>query len=119
MSNFINDGVPLLQLPRGAASKVLKKVAALFPPAISCMDKKLGPGNYMCRSLVAHAKKARDDFEVIEWGDEIEFAGIALDFVGAALKNASKYLTVIRTVDLDYEMILADIEAREDIALTD
>lgn len=119
MTKFINDDLPVLQLPRSVASELVEKVLDLFPQTITCSDKKLGPGNYMCRSLASHSRKARDDFEGVEWGCDIEFAGIVLDFVGAALKDASKYLTVVRPADLDRDMILADIQAREDIALAD
>lgn len=42
---------------------------------------------------------------------------MALDFVGAALKDASKYLSLIRPADLHYNIVLPDIEASEDIVL--
>ena len=118
MTKFINDEFPVLQLPRGVALGLLEKVAGLFPQTITCSDKKFGPDNYMCRSLASHSRKARDDFEGMDWAGQTEFAGVALDFVGAALKDSSKYLTLIRPADLDYNMVLADIEAREDIVLT-
>ena len=119
MTKFINDEFPMLELPRSVALTLVKRVADLFPQTMTCSDKKFGPDNYMCRSLASHSRKARDDFEGMDWGGQIEFAGIALDFVGAALKQSSKYLTLIRPADLDYDMILADIEAREDIVLTE
>ncbi len=119
MNEFINDELPVLELPRTVALSVVKRVVALYPQTITCSDKKFGPGNHMCRSLASYSRKARDDFESLDWKGHIEFAGIALDFVGAALKDASKYLTLIRTADLDHEVILTDIEAREDILLTE
>ena len=119
MSKFINDEFPALQLPRSVALSLVEKVVGLFPQTITCSDKKFGPENYMCRNLALHSRKARDDFEGMDWGGQIEFAGVALDFVGAALKESSRYLTLIRPADLDYNMVLADIEAREDIILTE
>jgi len=59
----------------------------------------------------------RDEFEDVDWGENIEFAGIVMDFVGLAIKVASKYLFILRTADLDRAMILSNVEAREDLVV--
>lgn len=117
MSKFIIDDFPVLRVPRGTALSVIERVVSLYPPELACLNKMSGPDNYMCRSLAPISRKVREDFEAIEWGESLEFAGVALDFVGMALKAASKYLMTIRPANLDCEMILANIEAREDIVI--
>jgi hypothetical protein len=84
---------------------------------VDCSEKMVGPGNYMCRSLSSASREVREKFERMDWGEVEEFAGIAMDFVGVALKSSSKYLKSVHPANLDTAMILADIEAREDLAV--
>ncbi|MXO49220.1 hypothetical protein GRI69_13250 [Erythrobacter vulgaris] len=119
MSKFINDELPVLQISRADALKVIQKVSSLYPAKINCLDKRAGPDNFMCRDLAPISRQVRDDFETIEWGENLEFAGCALDFVGLALKQSSKYLMVVKPSELDFKMILSNLEAREDIAVLD
>ncbi len=119
MDSFIIDQFPVLSLRRSVALDVVQRVAALYPSEVTCSDKRLGPDEYMCRSLAPVSRQVREDFEALEWGENLEFAAIAMDFVGLALKAASKYQLIVHPANLDHAMILANIEAREDIAILD
>jgi len=117
VQSFINNDFPVLSISRGDASEIIERVIALLPTEIACSDKRFGPDNYMCRSLAVVSRQMRDDFETLDWGKDVEFAGIAMDFVELAIKASSKYLMNVSTTDLDRPMILSNIEAREDVAL--
>ncbi len=118
MNDFINDSFPVIKVSRPQALEIVEKVIKLLPKQIRCDEKKVGPDRYMCRSLASISRQMRDDFEDLNWGQDIDFAGVAMDFVGLAIKSSSKYLLTIRTADFDRAMILSNIEAREDIEIT-
>lgn len=115
MNSFIDDTIPPLEIDRHRMIDILGKISSLWPSEIICDEKALGLDNYACRSLVQPSRAVREKFENQDWGDDIEIAGIAMDFLGMAMKNASRYLTVIRPADLDLEMIVSNIQSRDDV----
>jgi hypothetical protein len=47
-----------------------------------------------------------------------EIAGIALDFMGMAIKHSAKYLTLVEISNIDYDTIIGNMYARDDIIIT-
>jgi hypothetical protein len=47
-----------------------------------------------------------------------EIAGIALDFMGMAIKHSAKYLTLVEISNIDYDTIIGNMNARDDIIIT-
>lgn len=115
MSLFIDDELPALHIDRGKLCSIVSRVISLWPKNIDCIEKVFGIENYSCRNLALLSRDVRERFEGQDWGDDIDFAGIALDFVGLAIKNSSRYLTVVRAEDLDINMIISNINARDDV----
>ena len=115
MNSFIDDTIPPLEVDRHRLIEIIDKLCSLWPSEVQCDEKVLGVDNYTCRSLVQPSRNVREEFENQDWGEDIEIAGITMDFLGMAIKNASKYLTIIRPADLDFEMIISNIQSRDDV----
>ncbi|MBD3775287.1 MAG: hypothetical protein IE913_02735 [Halothiobacillus sp.] len=117
MNSFIDDTIPPLEIDRHRLIDILGKIVSLWPSEIRCDEKAMWLDNYACRSLVQPSRDVREKFEHQDWGGGIEIAGIAMDFLGMAMKSASRYLTVVRPADLDLEMIISNIQSREDVLI--
>ena len=115
MNSFIDDTIPPLEIDRHRLIEIMGRLVSLWPSEVLCDEKALGVDNYACRSLVQPSRDVREKFEHQDWGDDIEIAGIAMDFLGMAMKNASRYLTVIRPADLDFDMVVSNIQSRDDV----
>lgn len=115
MSSFIDDTIPPLEIRRDRLVEILVEIANLWPKEVVCTNKFYGLDNYTCRDLTKISRDVRDRFENIDWRGDIEVAGVAMDFVGLAVKNASRYLRKLRLAELDFDMIISNIEARDDI----
>lgn len=115
MSDFLEDAFSPLEISEERLMEILIKLSTLWPKEITFRDKKFGIDSFTCRSIVELGRLARENFETIDWDGDEEIAGVALDFFGMAIKNSSKYLLHLRTEDIDYDMIVFNIKARDDI----
>tara|TARA_Y100001968_G_scaffold200861_1_gene184432 strand:- start:197 stop:553 length:357 start_codon:yes stop_codon:yes gene_type:complete len=115
MNSFIDDTIPPLEVDRQRLVEILDELASLWPSKIVCEDKIFGVDNYSCRSLILISRNVREKFERQDWGGDIEIAGVAMDFLGMAIKDASKYLCVVRSDDLDFDLVVSNIQSRDDI----
>jgi len=119
MSDFLQDAFEPFKISKRELEGIVCDMIKLWPEKTNCEEKEFGQNSYTCRSLVRQGMHVRNKFEDVDWGDKIDIAGIVMDFVGLAMKNSSKYLSVIRSNELDIEMIIADISSRDDIILTE
>ena len=118
MDEFLNDAYDEIAISEIELKRVLEKIAALWPPTILCNEKAYGLESFTCRSIIPLGRTARDNFELVDWGAHEEIAGIALDFFGMAIKHAAKYLTSIELSKMDYDTIIGNMYARDDIVIT-
>jgi hypothetical protein len=115
VSNFIDDEIPAIEIKGGELRVILIEISKLWPEEVEFKEKIFGIDNYSCRSIVQASRIAREEFESVDWGDDIEIAGIALDFFGMAVKQSSKYLLKLKISNLDLDSIISNIKSRDDV----
>jgi hypothetical protein len=118
MPDFITPPYPPMQVARPALIELCSKVAALWPDPLLCERKKYGIGDvYSCGSVTEAAAAVSNEIE--DWPNKTEleeaFCFIVADFVGAAIKHSSRYAKRVSPALLDFDAIVSDIAAREDI----
>lgn len=118
MDEFLNDAFEPIKISRSELKRLLERIASLWPATICCTDKAYGLESFSCRSIVPLGRTARDNFELVDWGVHQEIAGIALDFMGMAIKHSAKYLTLVEISNIDYDTIIGNMNARDDIIIT-
>jgi hypothetical protein len=118
MDEFLNDALEPIIISRPELKRLLEKIASLWPATIYCTDKAYGLESFTCRSVVSLGRGARDNFELVDWDVHEEIAGVALDFFGMAIKHSAKYLTSIEVSKIDYDIIIGNMDARDDIIIT-
>lgn len=118
MDEFLNDALEPIKISRSELKRLLERIASLWPATICCTNKEYGLESFTCRSIVPLGRTARDNFELVDWGVHQEIAGIALDFMGMAIKHSAKYLTLVEISNIDYDTIIGNMNARDDIIIT-
>jgi hypothetical protein len=109
---------PPLQVARADLIQLCCKVAAVWPDPLPCERKKYGIGDiYSCGSVTEAAAAVSDEIEAWPNKTELEEAlcFIVADFVGAAIKHSSRYAKRVFPAEMDFDAIVTDIAAREDI----
>jgi hypothetical protein len=95
--------------------EALEHVISRYDAEIAAEGKVFGPlETYSCRSVREALKKTWDSLDAEEFD---ELISIAEFHVGKVILEASKFLTVVRTADLDREILHLEIAAREEMQL--
>ncbi|MEP3224765.1 MAG: hypothetical protein ABJO01_02230 [Parasphingorhabdus sp.] len=119
MNDFLQDAFEPLIISRTDLERIVLKLLELWPENIACGQKEFGPNSFTSRTLTEQGRVVRRKFEDVNWGDNTDIAAVAMDFVGLAIKVCSKYLTVVHPNEIDIEMVIYDISARDDIVVTE
>lgn len=113
---FISSYCDVFDITREELIALTRKVIDLWPEVVSCEGKKFGPcGEYSSYSLIQTKKDVDKKLDEQDWGKFDDIVGIVDDFVGSAIKDSSRYLKTIRVSDLDLNMIISNVGARDEI----
>lgn len=117
---WIDGPLPPIEIKIDDLKGLILDILKFWPKQMEFSDKKFGISDtYTCGSIVRMKGDADKFYEGYDFGDHDEISGIVFDFVGKAIKSSSVFLKTLDSDDLDIDIIMSDICARDDISVVE
>lgn len=117
---WIDGSFPIIEIKNEDLKSLIREILKFWPKNIEFTGKQFGISDtYTCGSVVEMKLFADKCYDNHDFGKNDEISGIVFDFVGKAIKSSSVFLCRLDQNDLDIDIIMTDIMARDDISVLD
>lgn len=117
---WIDGRLPQIEIKHENLKLLINEILEFWPTEINFTQKKFGiRESYTCGSVVEMHEIANQLYDNYDFKENDEISGIVFDFVGKAIKTSSIFLKKLNPNDLDIDIIMTDIMARDDILVID
>jgi len=115
---IIYEPIGYFEINRNDLVLLINKVLLVFPRKIEFKNKTFGSfSEYKCESFSDIYKESSSKLDNEDYGIWSDLAPIVFDFISRAIKHISLYVKSLELDEIDIDVIILDLVAREDIKI--